>query len=106
MNHTPETPMPPVDPLGWITAIEIPVLSGLFWLVWRARNDAATATEDLRRTVEIIRLQAREDVSAFKLEVAKGYASTASVAALERRLTDHLLRIEAKLDLRNLENAD
>jgi hypothetical protein len=98
--------MPPFDVVWWITAIEIPVLSALFWMIWRCRHDGATATEDLRRMLEIMRLQQREDLSAYKLEVAKTYASVAALNAVERRLTDHLLRIEAKLDLHNLETAD
>jgi hypothetical protein len=40
----------------------------------------------------------REGLSAFKLEVAKSYASIADMKELEARLVGHLLRIEEKLD--------
>ncbi len=61
----------------WITVIEIPVISGLFWLIWRTR----------------------EDIIDHKLKVAEQYAESADVKILEHRLTAHLLRIEAKLDV-------
>ena len=40
----------------------------------------------------------RESLSAFKLEVAKSYASMACLKDVEIRLTRHLQRIEDKLD--------
>ncbi|HYI71659.1 MAG TPA: hypothetical protein VEX87_18010 [Skermanella sp.] len=40
----------------------------------------------------------RESLSAYKLEVAKTYVSVGYLKDIERRLTDHLLRIDAKLD--------
>ena len=61
----------------WVSVIEIPVLSGLFW--W------------------IVRL--RDDLTHHMLEVAKTYAQTSDLRLLENRLTAHLLRIEAKLDV-------
>lgn len=61
----------------WITVIEIPVISALFWIIWRTR----------------------EELAAHKLKVAEDYAETSDVKILEHRLTSHLLRIEAKLDV-------
>ncbi|TAN54916.1 MAG: hypothetical protein EPN26_06160 [Rhodospirillales bacterium] len=40
----------------------------------------------------------REALSAYKLEVAKSYASIGYIKDIERRLTEHLVRIESKLD--------
>jgi hypothetical protein len=40
----------------------------------------------------------REGLADYKLEVAKNYVSIAYLKDVERRLTDHLLRIDAKLD--------
>ena len=40
----------------------------------------------------------RDALAAFKLEVAKSYASISDMRELEDRLVAHLLRIEAKLD--------
>lgn len=61
----------------WITVIEIPVMAALFWMIWKTR----------------------EDLSAHKLKVAEEYAESNDVKILEHRLTAHLLRIEAKLDV-------
>ena len=82
----------------WITAIELPVLSTLFWMVWRAKKESDTALQHLREMVEARNAQMREALSSFKLEVAKSYASITDLKELEVRLVSHLLRIEAKLD--------
>lgn len=61
----------------WIAVIEIPILSSLFWMIWRINRD----------------------LSEHKLHVARHYARTGDMRELEGRLTSHLLRIEAKLDV-------
>ncbi|MEK7801182.1 MAG: hypothetical protein AAB276_01895 [Pseudomonadota bacterium] len=67
-----------MDVLGWwIAVIEIPVLSALFWMISRLRDE----------------------FSAHKVEIAKNYAQSSDLRLLENRLTSHLLRIEAKLDV-------
>lgn len=75
------------DSLWWITAVEIPVLAGLFLLIWRQRQEQAGALDALK-----------DELAAFKLEVAKSYASTQALKDVEVRLTAHLVRIERKLD--------
>lgn len=87
-----------IDVIWWITAVEIPALTGLWWLIWRTRRDHDIALERYRQRLDTAVAQAREALSAYKLEVAKSYASTSQMKDLEARLTDHLLRIEAKLD--------
>ena len=82
----------------WVTMVEMPVLAGLFWLVWRNRRDGDAALADMRKGVEVSLAQVREALSAYKLEVAKSYASIAGLKEVEGRLTAHLLRIETKLD--------
>ncbi len=77
----------PIDPLWWISAVEIPALAGLFMMHQR-----------LRRDFEALSLGTREALSDFKLEVARTYASLDHMKDVEVRLTEHLLRIEAKLD--------
>lgn len=89
---------PPLDLIWWITAIELPALGGLFWLVQQTRKDAEQALDPLRRDLDTTSAQLRESLAAYKLEVAKSYASITEVKALEDRLTSHLLRIETKLD--------
>ncbi|MCG8507907.1 MAG: hypothetical protein MI741_01645, partial [Rhodospirillales bacterium] len=87
-----------MDIVWWITAVEIPALAGLFWLAWRNRRDADTALEKTRSDMESRLGRLRDTLSAYKLEVAKSYASIAYIKEVEKRLTDHLVRIEDKLD--------
>ena len=87
-----------IDLAWWITAVELPVMGGLFWLIARLRRDAETALETVRARAETAQLQVRESLAAYKLEVAKTYVSVATLKDVERRLTDHLLRIEAKVE--------
>ena len=63
--------------IWWLSAIELPVLSGLFWMIWKVKSE----------------------ISDFKIEVANNYARLSDVMQLENRLTSHLLRIEVKLDV-------
>ena len=87
-----------MDPLWWITAVELPVLGGLFWLIWRAHQEADDRLDELAHRLEVGVGQVREALAAYKLEVAKSYATTGYLKDVERRLTEHLVRIEAKLD--------
>lgn len=82
----------------WVTVVDIPVMSGLFWLIWRTRREGEEAVDRLHDTLDVRTSQLREGLSAFKLEVAKSYASVGDLKDLETRIVAHLLRIEAKLD--------
>ncbi len=82
----------------WISAIEVPALAGLFWLIWRTRRDLDQAVAEAHRAHEAGNAELRDGLAAYKLEVAKSYASMSQLREVERRLTAHLLRIEAKLD--------
>lgn len=86
------------DVIGWITGVEVPVMAGLFWLNWRTRRDGETALDDARHEFETGLSFLRDNLAAYKLEVAKSYASISYLKEVERRLTDHLVRIENKLD--------
>ncbi len=74
--------------LWWITAIDVPVTSGLFWFIMRTRNECNAVINNLR-----------DQLATFKIEVARHYASTAEMKDLEKRIVGHLLRIENKLDV-------
>ncbi|MBF0355000.1 MAG: hypothetical protein HQL43_07185 [Alphaproteobacteria bacterium] len=87
-----------IDLIWWISAVELPVLAGLFWLVWKTRRDLDEAMDGERAHVQSSLIDLREALSAYKLEVAKSYASIGYIKDIERRLTEHLVRIEAKLD--------
>ena len=84
--------------IWWITAVDLPALSGLLWLIFHSRNEANDAIGALHETIDVRSNQLREALSAFKLEVAKSYASVTDMKDLETRIVAHLLRIEAKLD--------
>lgn len=87
-----------LDVVWWITAVELPVLGGLFWLITRLRKDAEEAVEAVRVRADAASAQVRESLAAYKLEVAKTYVSVSTLKDVEKRLTDHLLRIEHKLE--------
>lgn len=86
------------DLMWWITAIEVPVMAGLFYLIWRTRHEYDEALRYLTSLLDARHSQLRESLSAYKLEVAKTYAVSSDVKELEKRLIEHLIRIEAKLD--------
>ncbi|WP_029009192.1 hypothetical protein [Azospirillum halopraeferens] len=87
-----------LDVVWWITAVELPAMAGLFWLIMRLRRDADEAVDALRARTETERAQVLENLAAYKLEVAKTYVSVGTLRDVEKRLTDHLLRIEHKLE--------
>lgn len=88
-----------IDMVWWITVIDLPALSGLFWMIWKTRRDSQESDQQLRNVIESRNAQLREALSAFKLEVAKNYAAVSDLKDLESRLVGHLLRIESKLDV-------
>ncbi len=73
--------------LWWITVIDIPAMSALFYMNMRTRREGEKRHHVMR-----------EDMSEFKLDVARNYAATSEMKDLEIRLINHLLRIESKLD--------
>ena len=87
-----------LDLIWWITAVELPALGGLYWLAWRNRRDADAGLDLLRRQADAGERALREALAAYKLEVATSYVSIPYLREVEARLTDHLIRIEAKLD--------
>lgn len=89
-----------VDLVWWISAIEIPVVSVLFWLIWRLRQGLDALETETRLKLDRCRAEAESDLAAYKLDVAQSYVSMPYMKDVERRLTHHLLRIEVKLDAR------
>lgn len=87
-----------LDLMWWVSAVELPVLAGLFWLIWHTRHDFDSRTDELDHRIDSGLVAVREALAAYKLEVAKSYASTGYLKDVERRLSEHLVRIEAKLD--------
>lgn len=86
------------DLAWWIAVFDLPAMAGLFALIWRTRRDNEQAVSHVQDMLELRSGQLREALNAFKLEVAKNYASQRDLRELEGRLVAHLLRIETKLD--------
>ena len=86
------------DLVWWITIFDLPAMAGLLAMIWRTRQDSRASTDHLRHMLDLRNDQLRDALFAFKLEVAKTYASQKDLRDLENRIVEHLLRIEAKLD--------
>lgn len=88
-----------LDLIWWISAVELPALAGLFWIGWRNHRALNDDIDDLRHESEVGQALLRQNLDAFKLDVAKNYASISYLKDVEERLTGHLIRIEEKLDI-------
>lgn len=86
------------DLIWWITVVDLPAMAGLLAMIWKMRHDHNRMMHDMQVTLDHRCDQLRDALLAFKLEVAKTYASQKDVRAIETRIVAHLLRIEEKLD--------
>jgi hypothetical protein len=83
-----------MDWLQFVSIVAIPAFGGLLWLHFQHRNH-----DDKRHSDLTDRLAASEkELAAYKLIVAQTYASQGYLQDVEKRLVDHLAKIEAKLD--------
>jgi hypothetical protein len=83
--------------MWWITAIEIPAFGCLFWMMQQGRREAERALLKVYREIQANLNIVLENLAQSKLEVARLYATIADLKDVEKRLTDHLLRLEARL---------
>jgi hypothetical protein len=81
----------------WITAVEVPVLGCLFWLIHHGRRESEQTILQLYREIQGSINVVLDNLAQSKLEVARLYATVADLKDVEQRLTDHLLRLEARL---------
>lgn len=81
----------------WITAVEVPVLGCLFWLIHHGRRETEHTLLKIYREIQANLNLVLERLAQSELEVAKQYATIGDLQAVERRLTDHLLRLENRL---------
>lgn len=82
----------------WISVIEIPLFSGLFWLFWKDRQDNEATLWSLQKSFNFRANTLLQSFNDFRLEVTRDYAQSNDLKELEARLTAHLLRIQAKLE--------
>ena len=87
-----------IEPTWWISVIEVPVVAALFRMIYMIKQDIQTRIErgDTRDSEAVSRT--REDLAEFKLEVARNYVPLSLIRDVDRRLSQHLLRIEEKIE--------
>jgi len=84
--------------VGRSETIELPALTGLLYLVLRIRRESEDRSRSIREQCDGSIAQVRADLAAYKLEVAKSYASIDYLKDVDRRLSRKLEQIEDKLD--------
>lgn len=84
--------------INWLAMIELPVFLALFGLLIRIRRELDNDLLSFKTNYERGLATGKEALSEFKLYVARNYVSVTYLKDVETRLTDHLLRIEKKLD--------
>ena len=82
----------------WISAVEAPIVGALFYMINGLRRDLHDRIDrDTQRETEAM-ARTREDLSEFKLEVARSYVPLSLIREVDRRLSQQLMRIEEKLE--------
>ena len=81
----------------WITVVEIPVLGALFWLIHHGRREADRAVMRMYGQVQNNVSTVLQTLAQSRLEVARHYATVTDLKDVEKRLTDHLLRLENRI---------
>ena len=87
-----------VDMIAWITTIEIPILTAIIAYAHRAKNQLDKRMDTMHESIDKDLQDTKKSLMDYKLEVAQKYASMAYLRDVESRLTNHLIRIEKKLD--------
>lgn len=82
----------------WVLAVEIPAFVGLFKWFLSIKQNLEEEISGIRASHDANHIFNREELAAYKLYVANNYVSNSYLKDVETRLTNHLLRIETKLD--------
>ena len=83
----------------WIRVIELPILAGLFKMMWDIKKELIARIEQTEHRHADAAMRLRDDLASFKLEVARGYVPVQMMRELDRRVSLQLMRIEEKLDV-------
>ncbi|WP_298724297.1 hypothetical protein [uncultured Ferrovibrio sp.] len=86
------------DLMWWLSAVELPALAGLLWLTQSQRDRLEQTIAQMQSEHRAAIAATRAALADYRLEVAQNYASLSHMKDAETRLTEHLLRVEAKLD--------
>lgn len=82
----------------WISAVEAPLVAAMFYMIHGLRRDMDSKL-DRKETLHSDGLaRTREELAAFKVEVARTYVPLSLIRDVDRRMTEQLLRIEEKLE--------
>lgn len=86
------------SPTLLMALLQSPVAVWLFWTLHGIRRELDRRIEhgDMRNGDGLSRT--RDDLAAFKLEVARTYVPLSLIREMDRRVTEQLARIEAKID--------
>ena len=92
--------MDPMNPssLWWMDAAQAPVIAGLYWLLLGIKRDLDRRIEKGTSRHDDGLARTRDELAAFKLEVARTYVPLSLIRDVDRRLSEQLLRIEDKLE--------
>ena len=87
-----------IEATWWISAVEAPIVAALFYMIHGLRRDLHDRIDhaDQRESDAVSRT--RDELAEFKLEVARAYVPLSLIRDVDRRLSQHLLRIEEKLE--------
>ena len=98
----------PPEPQWIAAAVETPLVALLAWMLHSLRRSMAQGAEGMlpppaAPAPDLSQHQAalertREELAAFKMEVARTYVPLSLIRDVDGRLTAHLIRIEQKLD--------
>jgi hypothetical protein len=87
-----------IEPTWWISAVEAPIVAALFWMVHGLRKDLHDRIDRTTERESDAVGRTRDELAEFKLEVARSYVPLSLIRDVDRRLSQHLLRIEEKLE--------
>lgn len=91
-----------MEPQMLAAAVQAPMMAALFWMMHglrRGLSERQAGAEDAHppRDAEAL-ARTRDELGAFKVEVARTYVPLSLIRDVDQRLTQQLLRIEEKLD--------
>ena len=87
-----------IEPTWWVTAVEAPIVAALFYMVNGLRRDLQDRLDRSDQRESDVVSRTRDELAEFKLEVARAYVPLSLIRDVDRRLSQHLLRIEEKLE--------
>jgi hypothetical protein len=87
-----------IEATWWISVIEAPIVAALFWMIHGLRKDLHDRIDRTAERESEAAGRTRDDLADFKLEVARSYVPLSLIRDVDRRLSQHLLRIEGKLE--------